>query len=80
MVIFVAYEGFELIANSIADLQNKEKNTEKAYFGAVGFVVILYILIAIVTIGALPFDAIANAKEYVLAKAAEPTLGKMALP
>ncbi|WP_334056095.1 APC family permease [Polaribacter sp. P097] len=77
MVIFVAYEGFELIANSIGDLKNKEKNTEKAYFGAVGFVVILYILIAIVTIGALPFDAIASAEEYVLAKAAEPTLGKI---
>ncbi|MGP1993593.1 APC family permease [Zobellia laminariae] len=77
MVIFVAYEGFELIANSIADLEDKEKNTEKAYFGAVGFVVILYILIAIVTVGALPFEQIANAEDYVLAKAAEPTLGQI---
>lgn len=77
MVIFVAYEGFELIANSIADLKNKEKNTEKAYFGAVGFVVVLYILISIVTVGALPFDEIASAKDYVLAKAAEPTLGQI---
>lgn len=77
MVIFVAYEGFELIANSISDLKNKEKNTEKAYFGAVGFVVILYILIAVVTVGALPFSQIANAEDYVLAKAAEPTLGQV---
>jgi len=77
MVIFVAYEGFELIANSIADLKDKEENTEKAYFGAVGFVVILYILISIVTIGALPFEKIASAQEYVLAKAAEPTLGQL---
>ncbi|WP_446050694.1 APC family permease [Zobellia laminariae] len=77
MVIFVAYEGFELIANSISDLEDKEKNTEKAYFGAVGFVVILYILIAIVTVGALPFEQIANAEDYVLAKAAEPTLGQI---
>lgn len=77
MVIFVAYEGFELIANSISDLKNKEKNTEKAYFGAVGFVVILYILIAIVTVGALPFKEIANAQDYVLAKAAKPTLGQI---
>lgn len=77
MVIFVAYEGFELIANSIADLKDKEKNTEKAYFGAVGFVVVLYILIAIVTVGALQFEQIASAQEYVLAKAAEPTLGKI---
>jgi amino acid transporter len=53
MVIFVAYEGFELIANSVSDLKDREKNTEKAYFGAVGFVIVLYILIAIVTVGAL---------------------------
>ncbi|MCJ7466569.1 MAG: APC family permease, partial [Maribacter sp.] len=77
MVIFVAYEGFELIANSISDLRNKEENTEKAYFGAVGFVIILYILIAIVTVGALTFDEIAGAQDYVLAKAAEPTLGRI---
>ncbi len=77
MVIFVAYEGFELIANSISDLENKEKNTEKAYFGAVGFVVVLYILIAIVTVGSLSFDKIASAKDYVLAQAAEPVLGQI---
>ncbi|WP_028283298.1 APC family permease [Olleya marilimosa] len=77
MVIFVAYEGFELIANSISDLKNREKNTEKAYFGAVGFVVVLYILIAIVTVGSLPFDKIASAKDYVLAEAAAPTLGQV---
>lgn len=77
MVIFVAYEGFELIANSISDLKNKEKNTEKAYFGAVGFVILLYILIAIVTVGSLPFDKIADAQDYVLAKAAEPMLGQI---
>ncbi|WP_445737472.1 APC family permease [Mariniflexile sp.] len=77
MVIFVAYEGFELIANSISDLKNPKKNTEKAYFGAVGFVIVLYILIAFVTVGALPFKEIASAKDYVLAKAAEPSLGNM---
>ncbi len=77
MVIFVAYEGFELIANSVADLKDREKNTEKAYFGAVGFVVVLYILIAIVTVSSLPFDQIANAEDYVLAKAAEPMLGQI---
>ena len=77
MVIFVAYEGFELIANSISDLENKEEDTEKAYFGAVGFVVLIYLLIAIVTVGSLPFNEIASAKDYVLAKAAEPTLGQI---
>ena len=41
MVIFVAYEGFEMIVNSISDLKDTEKNTEKAYFGSAGFVAIL---------------------------------------
>lgn len=76
MVIFVAYEGFELIANSVSDLKNKEKNTEKAYYSSVGFVIVLYILIAIVTVGSLPFSEIASAEDYVLAKAAQPMLGK----
>ncbi|MBK0382429.1 APC family permease [Pedobacter sp. SD-b] len=77
MVIFVAYEGFELIANSVADLENREENTELAYFISVGFVVVLYILIAIITVGSLPFKEIAAAKDYVLAKAAEPSLGQL---
>ena len=76
MVIFVAYEGFELIANSVSDLKNREKNTEKAYYGAVGFVIALYILIAVVTVGSLPFEKIRHAQDYVLAEAAQPMLGQ----
>jgi amino acid transporter len=76
MLIFVAYEGFELIANSISDLRDRAKNTLKAYLGAVSIVIILYILIAIVTVGSLPFSEIASAQDYVLAEAAQPLLGK----
>ena len=32
MVIFVAYEGFELIANSAPDISNPDKNISKAYY------------------------------------------------
>ena len=39
------------------------------------FVIILYIIIAIVTVGSLPFSKIATAKDYVLAEAAKPMLG-----
>lgn len=77
MVIFVAYEGFELIANSVSDLENRETNTSKAYYRSVGFVIVLYILITIVTVGSLPFNEIASAQDYVLAKAAQPMLGKI---
>tara|TARA_R110000796_G_scaffold252631_3_gene389383 strand:- start:42752 stop:44038 length:1287 start_codon:yes stop_codon:yes gene_type:complete len=77
MVIFVAYEGFELIANSAPDIENPEKNIPKAYYYAVIFVILLYVIIAIVTIGSLPFKEIATAKDYVLAEAAKPMLGQI---
>ncbi len=77
MVIFVAYEGFELIANAAPDIMNPEKNIPKAYYYSVIFVIILYIIIAIVTLGSLPFAKIATAQDYVLAEAAKPMLGKM---
>jgi amino acid transporter len=77
MVIFVAYEGFELIANAAPDIENPKKNISKAYFYSVIFVILLYIIIAVVTVGSLPFKEIASAQDYVLAEAAKPMLGKV---
>ena len=77
MVIFVAYEGFELIANAAPDIKNPEKNIPRAYYYSVVFVILLYIIIAIVTVGSLPFKVIATAEDYVLAEAAKPMLGKI---
>jgi len=76
MVIFVAYEGFELIANAAPDITNPEKNIPRAYYFSVIFVILLYIIIALVTVGSLPFSKIATAQDYVLAEAAKPMLGK----
>ncbi|XRE44903.1 putative amino acid permease, GabP family [Tenacibaculum discolor] len=77
MVIFVAYEGFELIANAAPDILNPEKNISKAYYYSVIFVIVLYIIIALVTVGSLPFNQIAKAQDYVLAEAAKPMLGQV---
>lgn len=77
MVIFVAYEGFELIANAAPDIINPKKNIPKAYYYSVIFVIVLYIIIAFVTVGSLPFAKIATAQDYVLAEAAKPMLGKI---
>ncbi|MBR9757528.1 MAG: APC family permease [Algicola sp.] len=77
MVIFVAYEGFELIANAAPDITNPERNIPRAYYGSILFVILLYIVIAVVTVGSLPFEKIADAQDYVLAEAAKPILGKV---
>lgn len=77
MVIFVAYEGFELIANAVPNMKNQKKNVPRAYFISVGFVVVLYIIIALITVGSLSFDKISTAKDYVLAAAAKPMIGQL---
>ncbi len=76
MVIFVAYEGFELIANAAGDAKDAARTIPRALFAAVGFVIFLYIVIAFVTLGNLPVAKIVAAKDYALAVAAEPFLGK----
>lgn len=77
MVIFVAYEGFELIANSAPDVIEPEKNVPRAYYISVGFVIALYLVIAVITVGSLKFSEIASARDYVLAEAAKPMLGQV---
>jgi len=77
MVIFVAYEGFELIANASPDIENPKKNIPKAYYYSVIFVIILYVVIAFITVGSLDFSQIATAQDYVLAEAAKPMLGQV---
>jgi amino acid transporter len=76
MIIFVAYEGFELIANTAKDVKDPAKTLPLAYYTAVGFVIALYVLVALVTVGNLPVKQIIGAKGYALAQAAKPFLGQ----
>lgn len=76
MIIFLAYEGFELIANAAADVSDPKKTLKKSFYSAVIFVIALYILVAMVAVGNLPVDQIVNAKDYALAAAAKPFLGQ----
>ena len=76
MIIFLAYEGFELIANSAHDVRTPSKTLPRAYYSAMVFVIILYVMIAVVTIGTLSVANIVNARDYALAEAARPFLGQ----
>jgi len=75
MVIFVAYEGFELIANAADDIRDPSSDLPWAYYGSVVFVIALYVLVAIVTVGSVSEATILRAKDYALAEAAKPSLG-----
>ena len=75
MVIFVAYEGFELIANAAEDVRDAEKTLPRALYLSVGIVIVVYVLISVVTIGTLTFGEVRGASDHVLAAVARPALG-----
>jgi len=70
MLIFLAYEGFELIANAAEDVTTPRTTLPRAYHLAVGFVVALYVAVALVAVGAVPAATLVDAKDYALAVAA----------
>ncbi len=76
LMIFLAYEGFELIANTAGDVKDPDKTLPRAFYSAVLFVILIYMLVALVAVGNLKYDEIVKAQDYVLAEAAKPFLGK----
>ena len=75
MIIFVAYEGFELIANAGEDARDPKRSLPPAFYASVLFVIALYVALSAVTVGSLPLEEIDAASEYALAAAARPALG-----
>jgi amino acid transporter len=76
MIIFVAYEGFELIANAAGDVREPAQVLPRAFYISVGGVIALYVLVSAVTVGNLPLARIVAARDYALAEAAQPFLGR----
>jgi amino acid transporter len=74
-LIFVAYEGFELIPNAVDEMKNPEKHLKPALVIAIVLTAIIYVLVAIAAVGNLTAVQIQKDQEYVLAVAAQPKLG-----
>jgi len=73
---FFAYQGFSVITNTVEDMQNPKKTMLKAMILAIGIVMILYVATSIAVLGNLPLHEVIEAKDYALAKAAEPVFGE----
>ena len=74
-VTFVAYEGFQLVINAVKEMENPDKNIPRAIYSAIAIAIILYVVIAVAAILAIPAaDIIAN-EEYALAAGAGKILG-----
>ena len=76
MLIFLNYEGFELIANAAKDVANPKRSLPIAYIGGVLIVIVIYVLIVTVVVGHLSFAAVAGNSDNVLSIAAEKIMGR----
>jgi amino acid transporter len=75
MLVFLSYEGFELIANASGNIRTPAKTLPFAYYGSILAAIVLYVLIVIVAIGHLSFEALAAARDRSVAAAAQTFLG-----
>jgi amino acid transporter len=76
MLIFLNYEGFELIANASRDIADPKRALPLAYIGGVLIVIALYVLIVMVVIGHLGFAEVAKVSDHVLSVAAGDIMGR----
>ncbi|MBN4016199.1 amino acid permease [Rhodospirillaceae bacterium AH-315-P19] len=75
-LIFVAYEGFQLITNAVCETRDVERNIPRGIYGSILITSVIYIVLAVVAIGNLTVPELVAAEEYALAAAAKPVLGE----
>lgn len=75
-MIFVGYEGFQLLTYDYDEIKNHEETLPRAMIGSIVVVTILYMLIAFVTSATVPPSVVKTHKETVLAQVAQPILGR----
>ena len=76
-ILFIGYEGFGLITNATGEMTNPRRELPRAIYLAVGIVITIYVLVAVVVIGNLSISALKAAEDSALAEAARPFLGQL---
>ncbi len=74
-IIFVAYEGFQLITNAVVETEDPDRNIPLGIYGSILITGIIYLALAVVAVGTMSPDQIMEAREYALAEVARPLLG-----
>jgi len=76
-LIFVAFEGFQLITNGVCETENPHKNIARGIYGSIAIVTLIYVVLSFVAVGSLSQEELVASKEYALALAAEPSMGNI---
>jgi amino acid transporter len=74
-VLFIGYEGFGLITNAAANMDDPQRSLPKALYLSMFIVIAIYIAVSITVTGTLTTQEINVAGDYALAQAAKPFLG-----
>jgi amino acid transporter len=75
-VFFLSYMGFGLVANASENIRNPEKNVPRAIYLSIGIVTVVYVAVALVAVGNVSLPELMKSKDFALAAAAEPFLGR----
>ncbi len=75
-LIFVSYEGFELIPNAVNEMERPERNLRLGILASIVITAAIYILVSLVAVGNLTPEEVKKYGEYALAEAARPFLGQ----
>jgi len=73
----LAFKGFTTITNSGAEVTDPHRNVGRAIVISIALCVVVYLLVAFGVGSSLSIDQIVTARDYSLAAAAEPALGKV---
>lgn len=76
-ITFVAFEGFQLVINAVNEMRNPEKNIPRAIYSAISLAILIYVVISLGALFAIPTEDIIKNKEYALAAGAGSVLGKI---
>jgi len=74
-ITFVAYEGFQLVINAVNEMENPNTNIPKAIYWAIVLVAIIYFIIALSAVLAIPANELIENKESALATGAGEIMG-----
>jgi len=74
---FFAYQGFSVITNSVEDMDDPSRTMLRSMLWAIVLVGLLYLAVSIAVFGNLPLAEIVKDRDYALARAAQPVLGKL---
>ena len=74
---FVAYEGFQMVNNAVKEMRNPKKNVSRAIYLAILVVMLIYLVIALGAVLAIPAKDIIQNQEYALAAGAGKIMGSL---